>query len=181
MKGRRRPRGQQRLRAPVLGFVDGIMNALTLAAGSILRSGEGMGVDLAVRIGGFAFVTGWFVLLVSGYVGLRSELVHAERQLNLTEHGRLATTRLGHVVLREALIDAGAGGAASFIGSVIPLLAAQAIPGYSWISIAIAISMLAALGALLARTIHGRPTVWAVALTVGGVVLTAIGFQLHIT
>lgn len=164
----------------MLGLVDGIINALTLAAGSILHGHLGVGLGLALRIGCFAFATGWFVLFISDYVGLRADLVRAARQLNLTEHGQLATTQLGRAVRREALADATIGGIASFAGSLVPLLAAGAMPRYSWVAIVIAVGMLAVLGIGLARTVYGRPSVWAVALAVGGVLLTVVGLQLQI-
>lgn len=90
------------LRGPVLGFIDGIMNALALTAGSILRSDRPVTGELAVQISLFAATTGLFVIFVSGYVDLRAALVRAARQLNLTESGRLAATRLGRTIVREA-------------------------------------------------------------------------------
>lgn len=79
---------------------------------------------------------------------------------NLTEHCQLTTTRLGRAALREALVDATIAGIASFVGALVPLLAAGAVPRYSWIAIVIAVGMLAVLGVGLAQTVYGRPSIW---------------------
>jgi len=167
-------------RGPVLGFVDGVMNALALASASILDVGRQVTFGLALRVSLFAAVTGWFVLFVSTYVDLRSELVHAARELNLGGRGRLALTSLGRTVFREALREAAAGGAASFIGCLIPLLIAWLTPRHGWIGMLSAFVMLACLGASLARFIHGRSVVWSGLLVLGGIVLAGIGRWLKI-
>lgn len=169
-----------RLRGPVLGFVDGIMNALALAAGSILDTTRSVTIQLACRVSLFAAVTGWFVLFVSTYVDLRAELVRSARELNLGGHGRLAVTSLGRTVLREAGWESVAGGCASFVGCFIPLLVAWLIPDHGWVGLVVAFAMLAALGVALARSVQGRPLVWSALLLLGGVLLTVVGLWLRI-
>jgi len=48
-------------------------------------------------------LSGAFVFFIAEYARVRDELVHAERQLNLTSHGRFAASRLGQTVFRETL------------------------------------------------------------------------------
>ena len=168
------------LRGPVLGFIDGIMNALALTAGSILRADRPVTAELTVQISLFAATTGFFVIFVSGYVALRAELVRASRQLNLTGSGRLAATQLGRTIVREAGWEATAGGIASFLGCLVPLAVAWAFPNHGWVGILTAFAMLAGLGVVLANLIQGRKSVWSILLIVGGVALTMIGLWLEI-
>jgi VIT1/CCC1 family predicted Fe2+/Mn2+ transporter len=172
--------GRDRLLPPVLGFVDGILNALALAAASILHEGKSIGVGLVFRVGAFSVVTAAFVLFVARYGELRSELVRQARELNLLAHGRLAETALGRRAFMEAVGDAAASSAASFIGALLPLGVAAAVPAHSWLAVLVAILLLAVLGVAMARTIHGQPLHWALALAAGGAALTGIGVELRI-
>lgn len=165
---------------PVLGFVDGILNALTLAAASILHQGKPIGVLFTVRVGLFALATAAFVLFVARYADSRTELVRQSRQLNLASHGHLASTKLGRVALRGAAGDAAIASVASFIGAVVPLAVATAFPGESWIAIVVAIVLLGMLGLVISVVIHGSRLVWASALCAGGVALTFVGLALRI-
>jgi hypothetical protein len=56
------------------------------------------------------------------------KLVHAERQLNLTSHGRFASSRLGCEVLREAAEAAALSSLSSFLGALTPLIVAVIYP-----------------------------------------------------
>jgi predicted membrane protein (TIGR00267 family) len=172
--------GRLRLLPPVLGFVDGILNALALAASAILSQRGGIGAGLALRVGVFSLVTAVFVLFVARYGELRSELVRQARQLNLLSHGGLAQTMLGRAVFREALTDATVSSVASFAGAVMPLAVAAGTPAHSWLAVVVALFLLGALGIALARTIHASAARWALTLVLGGLVLTAIGFKLRI-
>ena len=164
----------------MLGFIDGIINALALTAGSILGADRPVTGELAVQISLFAATTGIFVIFVSGYVGLRAELVRAARQLNLTGSGRLAATQLGRTIVREAGWEATAGGIASFLGCFVPLAVAWVFPNHGWVGILIALAMLAVLGVVLADLIQGRKLVWSLLLAASGVVLTMVGLWLKI-
>ena len=87
----------------VLGVTDGILNALTLAAGAVLRSSAGVSVSLALRVGCAALVTAAFTMFIADYAERRAHLVRSSRQLNLTEPGRLAATQLGRQAAVVAL------------------------------------------------------------------------------
>jgi hypothetical protein len=171
---------RERLLPPVLGFVDGILNALALAGASILDRKGGIDVGLALRVGAFALVTAAFVLFVAQYAEFRTELVRQARQLNLLSHGRLAETRLGRAVLVEALGAAGVASVASFVGALVPLGVAAGVPAHSWLAVPAAIVLLAGLGIALGRTIEGSPLGWALALSAGGIALAAVGVELRI-
>ena len=164
----------------VLGFSDGILTALTLAAGLLTGGGGGVTLSLALRIAAGALVSGAFVFFVARYSELRRELIRAERQLNLISHGRLAASHLGSAALREAALSAALSSVAAFCGALIPLIVAALLPAYRWVSILAALVTLALLGIGLARAVHGHVVSWTVGLVAGGGVLSVIGAYLKI-
>jgi predicted membrane protein (TIGR00267 family) len=164
----------------VAGIVDGILNALILAAGKILQNDGGASVELAVKVGVVTASTTMFVFFVAHYADLRSELVHAERELNLLSHGRLATTQLGRQAMRESLIGALVASICGLAGVTIPLLLTFTLPGPPVLGLIVTIGLLAVLGTILARSFYGSPWVWAIALMTGGALLTFIGAKLDI-
>jgi predicted membrane protein (TIGR00267 family) len=117
---------------------------------------------------------------VAHYADLRSELVHAERQLNLLSHGRFATTKLRKAVLRESLVSAVIASVCTFIGALIPLSASMIPHGPTWLGTAVGIGALALLGFFLGWATYGSPVRWAVGLTVAGVLVAYIGMKLKI-
>ncbi|WP_051095370.1 hypothetical protein [Streptomyces sp. LaPpAH-108] len=165
----------------VLGLVDGLLNALTLAAASLVGSGTPVTAGLAVRVGLAALTTAAFAVFVADYADRRAYLMRASRQLNLTRRGQLATTRLGRLAMRRSLLATVIACTASFGGATLPLLAGAALPGFSWIVAVLAVVALAVLGAALGRLFAGSVVRWAGVLGVGGVAVTWIGVWLHIT
>jgi predicted membrane protein (TIGR00267 family) len=161
----------------VAGVVDGILNGLTLAAGKLLHGG-GASWMLVLKVGAATGFTTFFVFFLAHYAQARTDLVRAERELNLLKHGRLATTRLGQQVLAESLFGASIAAVCGLLGSFAPLLLAMALPPV--IGIALTLILLAVLGAMLARTFYGSPWIWAVTVAVGGVALTYVGIKLDI-
>ncbi|MBS0424443.1 MAG: hypothetical protein JSR71_08490 [Proteobacteria bacterium] len=139
-----------------------------------------MQLSLALRVSLAAAISGLFIFGVAHYAELRSELVEAERQLNLTEHGRFAASHLGRAASIEAATGALVACTATFAGAMMPLAIAVFIPEPRWISIGCALAALALFGYLLARTVHGRPVRWMVALVTGGAVLAYIGMKMNI-
>jgi hypothetical protein len=172
--------GDGRMMPVVLGLADGLMNALTLAGGSIIDSGSGIDLGLALRIAAFAVATAAFVIFVARYAEFRSGLVRGARQLNIPDHGRLAGTALGRAVAIDAGADALLASLASGLGALVPLAIAAAFPELSWLAVVVAIGLLATLGAALGRVVLGSPLVWAAGLALGGAILTAVGVALHI-
>ena len=161
----------------VIGVTDGVLTALTLAAGRIFEQSQPLTVELALRISGASSLSGVFVFFTAEYIRLRGELVRSERQLNLTAGGRLATTRLGRAVLIETTTSAVVSSTCNFLGALIPLIAGTT---FSWLAIVVALLLLAVLGVGAARAIHGNPFVWALALVVAGGILTLAGIKFRI-
>lgn len=79
------PRGRLDIFA---GFVDGILNALILAVGCILKSGDGADLGLLVLVALLRRGLRRF-FFIGHYAAMRVELVRAEQELNLLSHGRL--------------------------------------------------------------------------------------------
>ncbi|TYC08760.1 hypothetical protein FXF65_38280 [Actinomadura syzygii] len=163
-----------------LGVTDGLLSALTLAAASLLGKGTEPSASLAGRIGCAALVTAAFTMFVADYAERRGRLVRAGRQLNLTVRGQLATTRLGKRALRRSCAAMMLAGLASFTGAGLPILLGVVLPGPPWVTVLLALSALAGLGAALAQTFAANPLRWAAAMGAGGVLVTWIGTVVHI-
>jgi len=166
--------------ALVIGICDGILTALTLAAGSVLGSGKPLEVGLALRIAAASAVSGTFVFFTAEYSKVRGELARAERELNLLSHGRLAATRLGRAVLVETVSKASLASICNFAGALFPLILGALLPRPVWLPVAAAIATLGLLGVAIARSVRGSLFRWVSALMVAGSLLTLIGFHLHV-
>lgn len=161
-------------------MVDGVLNALILAAGTLLKPTGNVGLELAGRVGAAAALTTLFVFFVAHYAELRAELVRAEWQLNLSTHGQLAAGRLGQHALRDAAFGATLAAICGLIGATCPLMLTVVLPGPRWVGLCVTIMFLGALGAILARSFHGSALLWSVSIMVGGVGMTVIGIWLHL-
>jgi VIT1/CCC1 family predicted Fe2+/Mn2+ transporter len=168
------------LQAVAMGLADGILTALLLASGRLLGGTRRVDSSLAIRVAISALATSGFVFYVGRYAELRGRLIHAERQLNLTTRGRLATTRLGRAVLLEALADAAVSGTACFAGALLPLSLAAAVPSAPQLSVLVPIGMLGLMGLVLAKALGGFPAVWVAGLVLGGCGMTALGWKLDL-
>ncbi len=166
--------------ALVIGLVDGILTALTLAADKIVSSHELINITLALRISAATALVGAFIFFVAEYARLRGELVQAERHLNLMSHGRLATTQLGRVIFHETLRGTLISSFCSFLGALLPLMSGAVLSGPRWLPIFVAIVALVILGVGLAHSVYGSMVRWAVALIIAGIFLTAVGVKLHV-
>jgi VIT1/CCC1 family predicted Fe2+/Mn2+ transporter len=164
----------------VAGLIDGILNALILAAGKLYLHGGGASSALAFKVGGATAFTTLFVFFVAHYAELRAELVHAERELNLLSHGKLATTQLGRQVFSEAIVAALIASLCGLVGSIFPLLLSVVLPGSPVSSLFLTILFLGGLGALLAKSFFGSPLLWAMTMMGGGIALAFIGVKLNI-
>jgi predicted membrane protein (TIGR00267 family) len=164
----------------VAGLSDGILTALILAGGTLLQAYSSMSWSLSLRVAAAAAITGAFIFFVAHYADLRSELVHAERQLNLLSHGRFATTQLGKAVLRESMVSAVINSVCTFIGALIRLSASMIPHGPTWLGAAVGIGALALLGFFLGRATYSNPVRWVVALTAAGVLVAYIGMKLKV-
>jgi VIT1/CCC1 family predicted Fe2+/Mn2+ transporter len=163
----------------VAGLIDGILNALTLAAGTLVAEG-GLTFATGAKVAAVTACTTSFVFFVAHYAQLRSELVRSARQLNLLSRGRLAATQLGRQILREALLGAVVASMCGVIGSTIPLCLSLLVPQLPIVGIVLTISLLGLLGWVLALSVFGSPSLWAISMMVGGIAVTAIGVKLNI-
>lgn len=161
------------------GLVDGVLNALTLAAGRIVYA-EGLNLSLVGRVAVASGLTTIFVFFVAHYAELRAELARAERQLNLTAHGRLAASHLGRVAIVTAMKGALLAALCGTIGATVPLLLCIVIPDPPWAGICLILIFLAALGALLARSFEGSIWLWSSIIVVAGIIFACIGTKLNL-
>ena len=164
----------------VAGLSDGILTALTLGAGHMLPTSAPMSIGLALRVACAAAVSGAFVFFVAHYAERRGELVDAERQLNLTSHGRLATSRLGRAAMWEAATQAAIASGCTFCGALLPLMVSALILRPRWLGALVALMALCLLGYFLARTVYGHPSRWMLGLVLGGAGLGLMGVWLDI-
>lgn len=163
----------------VAGLVDGLLNALVLATGRILKS-HGFDFGLILRVGAATGLTTLFVFFMAHYAEQRAELVRAERQLNLTSHGRLAASRLGRGAVAAAAAGAFLAACCGVVGAAGALLISMCSPGPPGVGIAATIALLGGLGAVLARSFHGSIVFWSIVMMAGGVALTVIGAKIDL-
>lgn len=171
---------QERQLPILIGFVDGMLTALTLAAGKLLEVESTITFSLALRVALASLVSSGFVFFVAKYSELRGQLIHAEKQLNLTSSGKLASTRLGRKVLNQSSSDALISGLSGFLGAFLPLISAILVPEYPWFAIAFSSFILAILGFILGNAVGRKPIIWSLMLALGGLVVSLIGYLLHI-
>ena len=164
----------------VLGLVDGMLTALTLASGKLMGGSRGFDSMMAVRISVASAVSGAFVFFAAEYTRLRGGLTRAERELSLRKGGRLASTRLGHWALWNALSGAVVSSTCNFGGALFPLLTAALLPKPVWLSVGVTVLALALLGSLVAHTVHGSKARWGTGLAVAGGALAYVGTKLRV-
>jgi VIT1/CCC1 family predicted Fe2+/Mn2+ transporter len=162
------------------GFIDGILTALTLTAGRLLRTGA-PSLGLALRVAAATGLTTLFVFFVAHYAELRAEIAHAERELNLLAHGKLAEGALGRQATRKALAGALLAAFCGLTGAFAPLVLSYLLPTPVWLGVVLSVGLLGVLGAVLARSFYGGGIFWSAILMLGGALLTWIGTQLDIT
>lgn len=171
---------RDRLLPPVLGFTDGILNALTLASGELFDANGTVSIGLAARVSAAAFLTAAFTFFVAQYAEYRGELVTAARHLSLRSQSQLAQTQLGRNVIRDALVATTVASFASFPGALLPLAVGAVFPQERWFAALVALGLLALLGATVGYAIGGRAALWALAMVGGGILLGAAGVELDI-
>jgi VIT1/CCC1 family predicted Fe2+/Mn2+ transporter len=162
-----------------LGLTDGLLTALVLTAGTLVRGTARVDIGQALRVSTAAALSGLFTVLVSDYVRLRVELSHAAQELNLTSVRPLLASKLGSEIRRQALTAALITTACSFGGAMIPLTSAVLFR-VGWAGPAAAAISLAAIGLALGRLFTGNSLLWAVLLLSGGATIALAGVLLHI-
>jgi predicted membrane protein (TIGR00267 family) len=175
----RSPKSGSQMFAIVIGLTDGILTALTLAAGHLV-AGTKPTLGLSFRIALGSAICGIFVFYAAEYARLRGELIHAEKELNLSSRGHFVTTQLGKQVRAEAAMGAVLSSSANFIGALLPLFLGSLMPSPAVLAVVPSIIALAVLGWVLARIVNGRRVLWVGALVLAGIALTFAGQWLHI-
>ncbi len=164
----------------IAGVADGILTALTLASGRLLKPDAGADFNFAWRVGAATALTTLFVFSVAHYAEFRTEIVRAEKELNLISHGRLAKTALGRRAALDAFVGAAIAAFCGLWGAMVPLLLCHFVPGPQWMGIVLTLALLGALGVVLAKSVRGAVVYWCAALIAGGLALTWLGAQLDI-
>ena len=164
----------------VAGLVDGILNALILAAGRIVGHGDAPDFGLVARVSIATGLTTVLVFFLAHYAELRAELVRAERELNLLTHGQLATSRLGRKALRSAAAAALVAAACGIVGATVSLVLCIWLPGPPWVGLIAIFVLLGLLGALLAKSFYGSAIVWGISVASCGVILAIAGVKIGI-
>lgn len=165
--------------AVVLGLTDGILTSLTLAAGRIIESQNGVSLSIGLRVATASALAGGVVFFTAELARRNHELVHAEQQLNLLSHGRLAATRLGHFVLIESSKATIVVIASNFFGALLPFLVSL-ISRLRWVPICFALILLGVLGMAIATVTYRSKVRWALSLVIAGSALVILGLWLRI-
>lgn len=179
MTARRRLQ-RERMFFVITGLVEGMLTALTLASGKMLRSGESVTADLALRIGLASGFPTAVVFFAAEYARQRGELLRMANQLNLTRRNRLAEGRLGRQAWRESWLSALISGLCSFAGASIPLLLASVATGSGWPVVAVSLICLGGLGTGIGYTTSSCKSCWAWVLTIAGAFLAGLGYVLDV-
>jgi predicted membrane protein (TIGR00267 family) len=160
----------------LLGLTDGIIMSLGLGARVILNGTDAGHLGrVALNAGVFAAVTNLATSLFTEQYQARREVLAMERQLVISERGRLLRTGLYRTERRRALMRSVVHAGTAFLGAAIPLLSALALPGAVWIDLVVPLAALWVLGFALGRKGAGRPVAWAVGMVCAGIVVTVIG------
>lgn len=166
--------------ALLLGFIDGILTVLALATGHVLKGQGTITLNLAFKVAVATSLSGACIYFFSEYSRQRHRLIHAESELNLVKHGRLATTSLGKQILKETVVGMLVSSVCNFLGAMIPLFSAILFPGRQWMAIVIAFAMLMTLGIGISKLVYGKMIVWCTSLFSAGVLVTLVGYELNV-
>lgn len=162
-----------------LGLSDGVITTLMLIARSLIY-GDAIGIGLALRVAFGAAFVGGFSFFIAEYSRLRGEISRTSRQLNLRSPAYLIRGKIGRDIMIESVLGTSISVLSGFTGSMIPLAFSVLIPSDGRISIIVAVLALAALGAGISRSVKGNYIFWVLTMSVLGLVVTAVGFFLHL-
>lgn len=172
---------KEQLFALLLGLIDGILTVLVLATGHVLKHGETpITWSLSLKVAFATAVSGACIYFFSEYSRQRHNLIHAEKQLNLATHGKLATTHLGKQILKETLWGVLVSSVFNFTGAMFPLGIAMLFPQMQWIALLVALLMLVLLGIGIASLVYGDAVAWSLSLVLAGGFVAFIGYKLNV-
>lgn len=162
-----------------LGLSDGIITTLMLISRSLIF-GDPIGLNLAFRVAfGSAFVGG-FSFFIAEYSRLRGEISRTSRQLNLRSPSYLIRGKIGRDIMVESVTGTSISVLSGFSGSMIPLAFSVLVPQDGRLSVIVAVLSLAALGAGIGKSVKGNYIFWVITMVALGVIVTAIGYSLHL-
>lgn len=162
-----------------LGLSDGVITTLMLISRSLI-SGDPVSLNLALRVAfGSAFVGG-FSFFIAEYSRLRGEISRTSRQLVLRSPSYLIKGKIGRDIMFESVAGTSISVLSGFSGAMIPLAFSVLVPQDGRISIIVAVLSLAFLGAGISKSVKGNYLFWMSTMVVLGLVVTSIGFYLHL-
>lgn len=161
------------------GAVSGTMSAALLAIGALWADGTPLARPMLLTIGTVSALSSAFAFLLSHYAGLRDDLLHAERQLNLTASGRLASGILGRKILRQALHATLYAALAYLLCFGLPFLLAWPFPGLPWLPAVITLLLIIVMALLLARVMQARRWATLGVVSLGFVLCAVLGALLR--
>lgn len=162
-----------------IGLSDGIITALMLVSGDILR-GDHIALTLAFRVAYGSSFVGTFSYFIAQYSELRGELSRTSRQLNLKSPSYLIKSKLGRDIIVESVTGAASAGFFGFVGALIPLVTSVFIPADPVISLISAEASLAVLGVGIGKAVRGNYAFWVVMMFIIGIVVAWAGNYLYL-
>lgn len=162
-----------------IGLSDGIITALMLVAGDILR-GDHIFLSLALRVAYGSSFVGTFSYFIAQYSELRGELSRTSRQLNLRSPSYLIKSKIGRDIIVESVAGAASAGFFGFVGALIPLVTSVAIPADPIVAIASAEASLAVLGLGIGKAVRGNYFFWVIMMFIIGIVVAWAGDFLYL-
>lgn len=162
-----------------LGLSDGVITTLMLISRSLIY-GDSLGINLALRVAFGAAFVGGFSFFIAEYSRLRGEISRTSRQLNLRSPSYLIRGKIGRDIMVESVAGTSISVLSGFTGSMIPLAFSVLVPSDGRISIFVAILSLAALGAGISKSVKGNYIFWIITMSVLGLIVTSVGYYLHL-
>lgn len=171
---------RNRLIFPItIGLSDGIITALMLVSGDILR-GDHIPLGLALRVAYGSSFVGTFSYFIAQYSELRGELSRTSRQLNLKSPSYLIKSKLGRDIIVESVTGAASAGFFGFVGALIPLITSVAEPSDPILSLISAEASLAFLGVGIGKAVKGNYVFWVIMMFIIGIVVAWAGNYLYL-
>lgn len=162
-----------------IGLSDGIITALMLVSGDILR-GDQIYLSLALRVAYGSSFVGTFSYFIAQYSELRGELSRTSRQLNLRSPSYLIKSKLGRDIIFESVAGAASAGFFGFVGALIPLVTSVMIPMDPIMAFVSAEASLAILGFSIGKAVKGNYFFWIIMMFVIGLVVAWAGDFLYL-
>ncbi len=162
-----------------IGLSDGIITALMLVSGDILR-GEHVLLGLALRVAYGSSFVGTFSFFIAQYSELRGELSRSSKQLNLRSPSYLIRSKVGRDIIFESVLGASAAGFFGFVGALIPLIPDVFFPSMPIVAIGFAEGSLAVLGLGIGRAVRGNYIFWIIMMFIIGLVVAWAGDYLFL-